>query len=238
MATKGIKAENGALHLESSNTPKLNNLPAFLKSRGVTLEQIKVEPLKVTMPISSEFMDLVNTCLRFSISTVYPDESKLEPLEESGFIRIGNYAVNYRVMNNSVLLLTVSRFNNNFRAPVFYRGSWTLNPVRALALARQMINALRKRNFTYKVDDNLLLMNEAGKMKVLDINRSYTDELTNEERMLLKSALEAFILSGGAGNFAGRMLGKIKVLNADSYRIGHSMVKVTVDKAFVLKEIL
>jgi hypothetical protein len=238
MAVRGLEVRDRRLVLHSNVAPKLNSIPRFLQERiHVSQEQIKVEPAQEEILVNSQLIPLAEELIKFFAHVVYPDTSKVEK-PESVAVRSGRRVFNL-TPTNSVLVVTYSRWNGNPEEPVFYRGRWVLNPVRAFALAKEIIRAAKQGNFTYKLTEQGVLIKDGDSYKVLDIARGTNLELTELERVLFSAAIDSYILSGGTGNFSGKSLGKIRIVNADTFRIGGTTIRITtINKALMLKELI
>jgi len=235
-----LYVKDGKLHLESGKPLKIFRIPKFIQNRNpeITLEQIQVQPVKEEIPVSTQLFPLAEALVKFFLEAAYPDDSKVEKIPESFSIRGRGFTFNVS-KSNTILTIVYSRFNGDFEKPVIYRGRWFLNPVRALTLAREILGELKKKNLTYKLGEESVLIKEGDTVKVLDLRRALTNEISPYERALLKSALEAMILSGGASDFAGNRLGQIRVLSPGRYSVKGAEIRITtIDKAFLLREIL
>jgi len=201
--------------------------------RGIKVEPVKGEELR----IGGQFLPIAKALIDLFAKVVYPDVEKVEEPQNTT-IRTGRGVLNV-APSEDVAIITYSRFNGDKESPVFHRGRWIVNAVRALALARELLEQVKKGNFTYKLSDSVLLMKDGSSYKLIDVNRGVPVELPERERELLEAALDAYLLSGGAANFGGENLGRIRAVNGETYRIGGITLKIDrVNRALLLKELL
>jgi len=228
---KGIVVENGTVTLNSDFAPPLNNPPKFLNG----VEQIKVEPIKnETLIVGAPFLQAAKTLVDFFANKVFPDPEKVSA-PKNVTLRIGKGLFSLTPSDN-VMILTYSRFNGDTENPVFYRGRWILNHIRAYTFARAVLKEMKNRSFTYKISDTSLLMKDENGYKIINLNSGAPLTLLEREVEYLRSCIDEYLLSGV--NATSRY-GRLAVVSPGVYRIGPALINTEkINDALFLRELM
>ena len=236
---KGLFIENGNFILNSNVAPKFSNVPKWLLDQNpqLTPEDLTVQPVKdIKTPVTQKHFLMAEDLIKLFMQSVLPS---VPPEEWHRTIRAKNDSF-ILLFQKTQATVIFSRWNGDTEQPVFKRGSWTLNPLRALTLGGKILESIRQRDsFSYKISNNAFILKNKDIFSFLNPETGAAFTINNYEKELLKRAMESYCLTGGIFGSLGNKLGRIQVLPDNTFRIGSVILKdIPIYKAFVLKELL
>jgi len=235
---KGLLIENGSFVLSSNVAPKFSSVPKWLAEQNPELkpEDLVVKPVNsLRVPVTQKHFTMAEDLIKLFMQSVLPSTT---PESWHRTVRTRNDSFILIFQHNQATVI-FSRWNGNAEQPEFERGSWILNPLRALVLGSKILETISHRNsFSYKVSDSALVLKNGNDISFLNPNTGAAFTINSYERELLKRAMEGYCLTGGTLGGIGNKLGRIQVLQ-DAFRIGSVILKdIPIHKAFALKELL
>ena len=235
---KGLLIENGSFILSSNVVPKFSSVPKWLAEQNPELkpEDIVVKPVNnLKVSVTQKHFTMAEDLIKLFMQSVLPS---VTPENWHRTIRVRNDSF-ILILQQTQATVIFSRWNGSVEKPAFERGSWVLNPLRALALGSKILETIRQRNsFSYKVSDSALILKNGNDISFLNPNTGAAFTINSYERELFKRAMEGYCLTGGMLGGIGNKLGRIQVLQ-DAFRIGSVILKdIPIHKAFALKELL
>jgi len=228
-----IAVRNENLVLKTNRTVPFKKVPTFLAESRSDLkpEDIQVVPVNEEIRITPQMLPFAEFLVKAALSLILPS---VEPVEESQVFRVGRGGF-IAGTNDRAVVLTYTRLTDTNK-PEFMRGMWFLKPVTALAVATGIAEAVKNRDFTYQVDDSLMLVKAGNSRFFVNPARSLKFRPNETEWELLKSAFEICEMTGEFLGL-GEVMGRIRV-SPDGLVIAGATVRPLREKAFLLNKLI